>query len=131
MENKTAPRRSFSLAVSMVALLAGICAAGVCAAQAAEVKGGELGKLHTSMGVTCAQCHENATKPEPVTMEKCLSCHGDTQKLAKKTANVKPRNPHDSRHYGTEADCNLCHHQHRKSENFCLPCHQRFDFVVP
>jgi hypothetical protein len=46
-------------------------------------------------------------------------------------SNAKPRNPHENRHYGTEADCNLCHHQHKKSENFCLPCHQRFDFVVP
>jgi hypothetical protein len=131
MEKKTVPGRRFTFAVAMVALLAGICAAGVGTAGAAELKGGDLGKLHARMGVECPQCHVNAKKPEPVTMEKCLSCHGDTQKLAAKTAKVTPRNPHVSGHYGTEADCNLCHHQHRKSENFCLPCHGRFNFIVP
>jgi len=131
MKSKTAPGRSFSIALSLVALLAGIYAAGIGAAQAAEAKGGDLGQLHARTGIECDQCHANLDKPEPVTMEKCLSCHGETKKLAEKTANVKPRNPHESRHYGTEADCNLCHHQHKKSENFCLPCHQRFGFVVP
>jgi hypothetical protein len=131
MEKKTVPGRRFTFAVSLVALLAGMCAGGVGAAGANELKGGDLGKLHARMGVECPQCHANAKKPEPVPMEKCLSCHGDTQKLAAKTAKVKPRNPHENKHYGTEADCNLCHHQHKKSENFCLPCHQRFDFVVP
>jgi hypothetical protein len=126
MENKTVPGRRFSFVLALVALLAGLTAAGVASAQ-----DGDLGKLHASVGIECVQCHVNADKPEPVTMEKCLSCHGETAKLAEKTAKVKPRNPHESRHYGTEADCNLCHHQHRKSVNFCLSCHQRFDFVVP
>lgn len=89
-----------------------------------------LGKPHAASGVKCGDCHANVKKPQAVPMEKCLSCHGDTKTLAAKTANVKPVNPHESRHYGTEADCNLCHHQHRKSENFCLDCHNRFDFRV-
>jgi hypothetical protein len=131
MEYTKVPRKSFPFGLALVALLAGILAGGVYAAQASEGKGEELGKLHARMGVACGQCHENEQKPEPVSMEKCLNCHGETKKLAEKTANVKPRNPHENRHYGTEADCNKCHHQHRKSENFCLPCHQRFDFVVP
>lgn len=50
---------------------------------------------------------------------------------AVKTADIKPTDPHKNRHYNTEADCNLCHHQHGKSENFCLPCHDRFNFHVP
>jgi uncharacterized paraquat-inducible protein A len=27
--------------------------------------------------------------------------------------------------------CNLCHHQHEKSENYCAQCHSNFDFKVP
>jgi hypothetical protein len=129
MKNKTLQKFLFSF--SFLMFLAGIFAARIHAANTAEMEDGELGKLHASQGVECVQCHENEKNPEPVSMEKCLSCHGETAKLAEKTANAKPLNPHENRHYGTEADCNLCHHQHKKSENFCLPCHQRFVFVVP
>jgi len=86
--------------------------------------------LHTLRGIKCEQCHGKVKKPEEVEMAKCLVCHGATAKLAEKTANVKPHNPHQSPHYGTDADCNLCHHQHKKSENLCAQCH-KFDFVVP
>lgn len=86
--------------------------------------------FHALKGVNCAQCHGKVKKPEPVQMSKCISCHGETEKLAKKTEKVKPQNPHESPHYGTSADCNLCHHQHAKSENFCAQCH-KFDYVVP
>lgn len=110
------------LALSLVVFVAGVAFAAA--------KEENLGKLHASNGIKCVDCHGEAAKREPVSMEKCISCHGETDKLAQKTAAVKPRNPHESRHYGTEADCNLCHHQHKKSENFCLPCHQRFNFVV-
>lgn len=114
-----------------IALFLSIVVAGAAhAATAAGTTEAGLGKLHAARGVKCAACHGNVKKPQPVPMEKCLSCHGDTKALAEKTASVKPTNPHESRHYGTEADCNLCHHQHRKSENFCLDCHNRFDFNV-
>jgi len=86
--------------------------------------------LHRLRGIRCAQCHDDLKKPAGVPMITCVGCHGDTKALAAKTAGVKPRNPHDSRHYGTEADCNLCHHQHARSANFCLPCHP-FNFNVP
>lgn len=88
-----------------------------------------LGHLHALKGVQCAQCHESG-KPAAVSMTKCLTCHTDMKALAQKTANVQPTNPHDSRHYGTEADCNLCHHQHKMSENHCAECHN-FKFNVP
>ncbi len=42
-------------------------------------------------------------------------------RLAAKTANLKPKNPHDSPHYGK---------QHAKSENDCAQCH-KFGFKVP
>lgn len=86
--------------------------------------------LHALKDVKCAQCHGQAKKPEPVEMSQCVACHGSTAKLAEKTKDVKPKNPHTSPHYGTDLDCNLCHHQHAKSENYCNQCHQ-FDFIVP
>lgn len=86
--------------------------------------------LHALKGIKCEQCHGTAKKKEAVEMAKCVTCHGATAKLAEKTANVKPHNPHQSPHYGTDADCNLCHHQHAKSENLCAQCH-KFDYVVP
>jgi hypothetical protein len=85
---------------------------------------------HLLSGVTCADCHGQTGKPEPVEMEQCLSCHGSGDKVAKLTAKVKPQNPHVSAHYGTELDCNLCHQQHRKSEDYCAECHD-YHFQVP
>jgi hypothetical protein len=88
-----------------------------------------LSHTHQLSGVTCRSCHDNVRKPEPAKSAKCLTCHtGDAIFTA--TAQVKPRNPHGSPHYGKESDCNLCHHQHERSENFCSQCHA-FDFKVP
>jgi hypothetical protein len=86
--------------------------------------------LHQLSGVGCVQCHGNVKKPTEVAHEKCMACH-DTTKLAEKTASVKPKNPHNSPHYGKDADCNLCHHQHAKSENYCAQCHEKWEFKVP
>ena len=86
--------------------------------------------VHQLGGVNCAACHGKTGKPEALAMEKCVSCHGSTAKLAEKTAKVKPENPHTSPHYGTDLDCNLCHHQHARSENYCNQCHS-FNFKVP
>ncbi len=84
---------------------------------------------HQLAGVTCVKCHGKTRKPEAVEMKQCIACH-NTDKLAEKTASVKPQNPHESPHYGRTLDCNLCHHQHSKSENYCSQCH-KFDYVVP
>lgn len=86
--------------------------------------------LHQWSAVTCADCHGNVAKPAPVEAEKCLSCHGSGEKVAARTAKMKPQNPHYSAHYNADLDCNLCHHQHQKSENYCAECH-RWDFKVP
>ena len=85
--------------------------------------------LHHLAGAACGDCHENIDAPKAVTSKKCFACHGPPKKLVEMTAAVKP-NPHNSPHYGPEADCDLCHHQHRKSENFCNECHS-YDFVIP
>jgi hypothetical protein len=93
---------------------------------------GKFPGSHTHMlsGVNCVACHGKTKQPEEVAMEKCVACHGSTAKLAEKTKDVKPTNPHTSPHYGTELDCNLCHKQHAKSENYCAQCH-KFDYKVP
>ena len=106
-----------------------------CKACHKEGKMALVGKLpgshvHQLVGVNCVGCHGKAKKQEALAMEKCVSCHGATDKLAAKTAQVKPENPHTSPHYGTSLDCNLCHHQHAKSENYCSQCHN-FNFKVP
>ncbi|HUI98029.1 MAG TPA: cytochrome c3 family protein [Xanthobacteraceae bacterium] len=85
---------------------------------------------HLLAGLTCASCHADAKKPKLVEADRCMGCH-DPEKVAAKTAAMKPTNPHNSRHYGVKADCNLCHHQHEKSENYCAQCHNNFDFKVP
>ncbi|WP_224981676.1 cytochrome c3 family protein [Geomonas agri] len=85
---------------------------------------------HSLANITCEQCHGKDHEREVPTMEQCVACHGSTIQLAEKTKGVKPRNPHISPHYGTELDCNFCHHQHAKSENYCLQCHA-FGFKTP
>lgn len=86
--------------------------------------------VHAFKNVLCTQCHGNVKKYEAVRMPKCVACHGPTAKLAGKTAAVQPQNPHVSPHYGTDLECNLCHHQHTRSEDYCAYCH-KFNFVVP
>lgn len=88
-----------------------------------------LDQTHAALGLECNDCH--TTKPrQAVSMLKCVECH-DTKELAEATADVKPTNPHKNRHFSTETDCSYCHHQHKKSENYCGSCHLRFDFVIP
>jgi hypothetical protein len=85
--------------------------------------------LHQLRGVGCTQCHGSAKKQVEVASDRCIACH-DTTRLVQATAQTKPKNPHDSPHYGKDADCNLCHRQHRRSENYCAQCH-KFEFAVP
>ncbi len=84
--------------------------------------------VHQLSGVTCEKCHGKG-KMQAVPMDTCVKCH-NPGKLVEKTAKVKPENPHTSPHYGNTLDCNACHHQHQKSENFCAQCH-KFDFKTP
>lgn len=88
-------------------------------------------QIHALSGITCTQCHGQAGPKGQVPMRTCVGCHGSTQDLAAATAKVQPRNPHQSRHYGTDADCNKCHHMHKASENDCTKCHPGFVFQTP
>jgi hypothetical protein len=85
--------------------------------------------IHDLNGVSCTKCHGKTKTPQAVKVKQCVTCH-DPERLKEKTAKIKPENPHTSPHYGTGLDCNVCHHQHTKSENFCSQCH-KFEFVVP
>ena len=125
MNTKTLHIYTLVFALALILVLGGVFASSAFAAEVIQ-----LDQFHASKGVTCADCHGENNQREAVPMIKCLECH-DTKDVAAATADLKPTNPHNNRHYGTETDCNYCHHQHKKSENFCLPCHVRFHFVVP
>ncbi|MGL4448912.1 MAG: cytochrome c3 family protein [Shewanella sp.] len=88
-----------------------------------------LDQTHMDKGLKCTSCHQGDTR-EAVPMLKCVKCH-NTTKLAAKTEDFKPTNPHNNRHFSTETDCAKCHHVHQKSENYCQGCHLTFDFVTP
>ncbi|MBN2126560.1 MAG: cytochrome c3 family protein [Deltaproteobacteria bacterium] len=82
-----------------------------------------LGHIHQLNGVSCRDCHGDLKTLGPVATQGCLACHESAEKMAEATAKLDP-NPHTSPHYGTTLDCDLCHKQHRKSENFCSQCHE-------
>ena len=85
---------------------------------------------HKNNGVGCEGCH-GAEEPRTfVPRERCLACHGGFSDLVKKTAAVKPENPHDSPHWGSRMECNVCHRQHETTVNWCAHCHA-FNFKVP
>lgn len=85
--------------------------------------------IHSLAGITCDGCHGKTDKQDTVEVDTCLTCH-DVDSLVKKTSGIKPTNPHTSPHYSKDLDCNLCHHQHARSENYCNQCHN-FKFIVP
>jgi len=78
--------------------------------------------------ISCADCHLTGN-PKPLGTEDCLACHGSFEEIAGGTAKLDP-NPHNSPHYGPELDCDLCHHEHSRSENFCAQCHE-WELIVP
>jgi hypothetical protein len=88
-----------------------------------------LSHIHQLLGVSCNRCHGVTRPPKPSVSQDCFICHGDLEKLAARTSNLKV-NPHHSPHYGKSLDCNFCHHEHSKSENYCARCHS-LTLVVP
>lgn len=87
-----------------------------------------LSHTHLLGGVSCAACHGDASPPKLVETGQCISCH-NLEELVAATKDVLGTNPHFS-HYGPELDCDLCHHAHAESENFCNQCHE-FNYVIP
>ncbi len=88
-----------------------------------------LGHLHLLSDVSCTDCHGTSGPAAALTRQECYSCHDSLEEIISRTEAVIP-NPHDN-HYG-ETDCDLCHKQHTKPENFCNQpgCHN-YDYVVP
>lgn len=100
-------------------LLGGLTAQGIFAADAFNAD------KHAKAGLACNSCHgsEKAAAGAKVGMDKCLSCHGPYDKLAKRTDHLI-LNWHENPHYG-DLDCNDCHHGHKADENTCKKCHNR------
>ncbi len=118
-----------------IALLTAICLTllSTTSSGTGPVKGSETGKPFLSKHkkyaeLTCNDCHLTLT-PERLTTEQCLSCHGSLEEVAEATKDLDP-DPHNSPHYGSELDCDLCHHEHSVSENFCAQCHE-WELIVP
>lgn len=87
---------------------------------------------HGKKNVTCSACHERKLPEsgDTVASDRCLVCHGDIEKLAKKTEpkDFPDRNPHKS-HLGT-IDCVVCHKAHQSSKAYCLDCHKNFNMKI-
>ncbi|MBU2549375.1 MAG: cytochrome c3 family protein [Proteobacteria bacterium] len=81
-----------------------------------------LSHTHWLGHVSCAECHPSGTSGPAPSTNQCLECHGSFETVARATRGMDP-DPHNSPHYGMKLDCDLCHHQHAKSENFCAQCH--------
>ena len=81
-----------------------------------------LSHLHLAAGVSCEDCHGARQPFKGLATEQCRTCHGGPEKMEALTRDLH-MNPHSSPHYGNEMDCDMCHHQHRTSENVCHECH--------
>lgn len=92
-----------------------------------------LDTYHGKKNVTCSGCHGGKIPEEGDSVEndRCLACHGDMEKLEKKTEpkDFPDRNPHKS-HLGT-VNCTVCHNAHKASKVYCLECHKKFDMKIP
>ncbi len=86
-----------------------------------------LGQKHARAGVECVACHKTMPADGSAPPDVCVGCHGDLRKVAERTKNLR-HNPHES--HQDELACDACHHLHKPSVDFCMPCHT-FDFKVP
>lgn len=83
-----------------------------------------LADRHKAAGLTCEECHGSGPK-QAVGGEKCLSCHESYQKVAQRTARLRP-NPHDN--HLIDLECTKCHQGHKAQENYCNSCHSDLVF---
>ena len=130
MKERVTPMLSPFLTRPATALLPLLLASLLPFAQAAAPPTPMAADMHKAKGVGCVDCHGTAKKKTFVPAQTCLRCHGPAEDLVKKTAAVKPENPHDSPHWGPTMECNICHRQHEKPVNWCNHCHA-YGFKVP
>jgi len=86
-----------------------------------------LADKHKIAAIACGGCHKENPPKDQVPTVICNECHGGQARLANRTQKVIP-NPHES-HLG-DVKCELCHHVHKSSENYCGNCHE-FGYKVP
>jgi len=86
-----------------------------------------LADRHSTASIACEDCHKESPPGEQVPTTICNKCHGDLAKIAERAKKVIP-NPHES-HLGN-VKCELCHHAHKPSEDYCSNCHE-FNYKVP
>ncbi len=125
MDSIRFPVRRKLLWIVLLMVFAG-AAVGLAAAGWAQTKP-FLADRHGIKGVNCQSCHKESPPKNAVTSVVCLGCHGDAERLALKTAGVRP-NPHDT-HLG-EMACEECHRAHKPSVDACAKCHH-FGLKVP
>ena len=111
------------LIVLLASAIVAVNLSGVVWAQATPF----LADRHGAKGLNCQGCHKESPPGKAVPSAVCLGCHGDAEKLAMKTAGVRP-NPHDT-HLG-EMACEECHRAHKPSIDACAKCHH-FGLKVP
>ncbi|MBU3914052.1 cytochrome c3 family protein [bacterium] len=87
-------------------------------------------KYHSGNGVTCEFCHKVKNPSKPPANENCFWCHGKPESVAKLTEKLKS-NPHNSHHWGTGLECQVCHKTHDSSVNMCSSCHNDSGYKVP
>jgi hypothetical protein len=90
-----------------------------------------LADRHIKRGASCTDCHGTSAPRHGavVDMNACMKCHGTFDQVAKLTASLGKRNPHDS-HIG-QLDCTVCHHGHSQSELYCANCHTDLELKTP
>lgn len=111
---------------SKIKIAAALAAAAVSLSVAAADQP-MMAERHGQRGVTCQSCHEGG-KPGPVSMTKCLTCHGGKYETLAKRTDKGDINPHDT-HLG-EAECAQCHSGHKRPQLVCDQCHE-FKMRVP
>ena len=87
-----------------------------------------LADRHAQRGLDCSACHQETPPQYEVDIERCQTCHGDYDALAKRTDATQPYNPHQT-HLG-EPECSDCHKGHQTPVLVCNDCHV-YDMIVP
>lgn len=86
-----------------------------------------LASKHAVAKVDCQRCHQNALKPNEISEQGCMGCHGDMDTMGDKSEGKFEVNPHAP--HGAKVSCLQCHHGHKPGENYCNKCHE-FNFQV-
>lgn len=80
-------------------------------------------------GLKCETCHDKDMKvKQSGDYDVCVDCHGNYEKMIKKTEGKYQVNPH-AQHEGV-LPCTECHKGHKTGVNYCGQCHS-YIYQVP